>query len=111
VAIIDVREITNYLTGDAMAYWTFLTNHAQVLICVSRNSRMTARAIAEIVGITERAVQRILDDLEAAAYLTRTRDGRKNMYEIHPERPMRHPAQHGLAIRDLLGLLAATETE
>lgn len=90
-----------------MSEWTFLTNHAQVLLCVVRsgNGRLTAREIAEIVGITERAVQRILDDLENAGYISRFRDGRKNRYEIHPELPMRHPAQRGRAIKDLLELL------
>ncbi len=92
----------------AMSEWTFLTNHAQVLLCVVRNGngRLTAREIAEIVGVTERAVQRILDDLENAGYISRFRDGRTNRYEIHPELPMRHPAQRGRAIRDLLELLA-----
>jgi DNA-binding MarR family transcriptional regulator len=104
------RALARGVNGDAMTRWTFLTNHAQVLICVSRNSRMTAREIAETVGITERAVQRILDDLEEAAYLSRSRDGRKNIYEIHPDRPMRHPAQHGVAVRDLLSILATSES-
>lgn len=88
-----------------MAEWTFLTNHSQVLLCIVRNGRLTAREIADIVGITERAVQRILDDLEAAGYISRFREGRKNRYEIHPELPMRHPAQRGRAIKDLLELL------
>ena len=90
----------------AVSGWTFLTNHAQVLLCVARDSRQTAREIAATVGITERAVQRILDDLETAGYLTRSRDGRRNRYEIHPEVPMRHPAQGDHAVRDLLVLLA-----
>ncbi|MBK9711990.1 MAG: winged helix-turn-helix domain-containing protein [Kouleothrix sp.] len=85
--------------------WTFLTNHAQVLLCVARNQRATTRAIAASVGITERAVQRILADLERAGYISHARDGRQNVYEIHPEHPMRHPAQHGHAVRDLLDLL------
>lgn len=89
-----------------MATWTFLTNHAQVMLCIARNSQLTAREIAASVGITERAVQRILDDLEEAGYISRTRDGRKNRYAIHDELPMRHPAQHGFAIRELLELLA-----
>jgi predicted ArsR family transcriptional regulator len=66
---------------------------------------MTAREISQTVGITERAVQRILDDLEEAGYISRHREGRQNHYEIHPELPMRHPAQRGRAIRDLLSLL------
>ncbi len=89
-----------------MSEWTFLTNHSQVLLCLFRNrGRMTAREIAAVVGITERAVQRILDDLEEAGYISRFRDGRQNRYEIHPDLPMRHPAQRGRAIRDLLELL------
>lgn len=90
-----------------MSEWTFLTNHAQVLLCLVRNGgRMTSREIAGIVGITERAVQRILDDLEETGYISRYRDGRQNRYEIHPDLPMRHPAQQGRAVRDLLELLA-----
>lgn len=88
-----------------MAHWTFLTNHAQVLLCISRNNRLTAREIAATVGVTERAVQRILDDLEEAGYITRFRDGRNNRYDVNPDLPMRHPAQQGHAIRDLLDLL------
>ena len=92
-----------------MSEWTFLTNHAQVLLCIARKGRLSAREIAARVGITERAVQRILDDLEDAGYISRFRDGRKNRYEIHPDLPMRHPAQRGLAIRDLLELLTLPE--
>lgn len=93
-----------------MAHWTFLTNHAQVLLCVARNNRQTAREIAATVGITERAVQRILDDLEEAGYLSRFRDGRNNRYETHPDLPMRHPAQQGRAVHDLLTLLGENES-
>lgn len=93
-----------------MAEWTFLTNHAQVLLCVARNGgRMTAREIAGVVGITERAVQRIVDDLEKAGYVSRFRDGRQNRYEIHPNLPMRHPLQRGLTIKDLLELLTTSD--
>jgi DNA-binding IclR family transcriptional regulator len=92
-----------------MATWTFLTNHAQVLLCIARNPQLTSKEIATQVGITERAVQRLLDDLAKADYISRTRDGRRNVYEIHPERPMRHPAQQGRAIADLLNLLAPQE--
>jgi DNA-binding transcriptional ArsR family regulator len=92
-----------------MAGWTFLTNHSQVLLCVARNKQSTAREIASVVGITERAVQRILDDLEEAGYITRFREGRKNYYTIHPEQPMRHPAQQGHIIRELLDLLISPE--
>lgn len=94
-----------------MSTWTFLTNHSQVLLCIAQNQRLTAREIAAIVGITERAVQRILDDLEEGGYITRQRDGRRNSYEIHPELPMRHPAQQGHSIRELLELLAPQNSD
>lgn len=90
--------------------WTFLTNHAQVLLCVAGNPRLTAREIAAAVGITERAVQRILVDLEQTGYISHARDGRRNTYQIHTDRPMRHPAQQGHAIRDLLNLLGQPDT-
>ncbi|MGQ9927642.1 MAG: helix-turn-helix transcriptional regulator [Chloroflexaceae bacterium] len=88
-----------------MARWTFLTNHAQVLLCIARNHSATAREIAAQVGITERAVQRILRDLHDAGYISHTRDGRQNRYQIYAEAPLRHPAQQGHAVRELLELL------
>lgn len=88
-----------------MSTWTFLTNHAQVFLCIARNQRITAREIADSVGITERAVQRILADLEQAGYISHVRDGRQNRYNFHPEQPMRHPAQQGHAVYELLALL------
>ncbi|NCC33164.1 winged helix-turn-helix domain-containing protein [Candidatus Chloroploca sp. Khr17] len=88
-----------------MAHWTFLTNHAQVLLCIARNQSVTAREVASQVGITERAVQRILRDLDEGGYLSHTRDGRTNRYQIHADAPMRHPAQQGFAVRELLDLL------
>ena len=88
-----------------MSHWTFLTNHAQVLLCLVHNPHCTAREVATLVGIPERAVQRILADLEADGYITRRRDGRRNVYAVHAERPMRHPAQRGRAVRDLLLIL------
>ncbi len=85
--------------------WTFLTNHAQVFLCVAQNDHCTAREIASIVGITERAVQRILTDLESDGYIQRIRDGRNNHYHISLDMPLRHPAQQGQPVRDLLAQL------
>lgn len=85
--------------------WTFLTNHAQVLLCVASNGRITAREIAAEVRITERAVQRLLDDLEETGYLRRHREGRNNHYEVDLSQPLRHPAQRGQPVRDLFDLL------
>jgi DNA-binding MarR family transcriptional regulator len=86
-------------------HWTFLTNHAQVLLSIARNRSATAREIAAQVGITERAVQRILRDLHDAGYVSHVRDGRQNRYEIHDDVPMRHPAQHGHVVRELIEIL------
>lgn len=88
-----------------MKRWTFLSNHAQVLLCIAKDPSMTVREIGERVGITERAAQKIIRDLEAAGYLIRHREGRRNRYELCLDRPLRHPAQKGLTIRDLLEML------
>ncbi len=83
--------------------WTFLSNHAHVLLCIAREPEIRLRDVAERVGITERAVQRIVADLEAGRYLERARSGRRNRYEVHPEAPLRHPVE---AHRDVGALLA-----
>ncbi len=85
--------------------WTFLTNHAQVLLFVAHNPHSTAREIAVQVGVTERAVQRLLDDLQEAGYLRRRREGRSNVYTVDLERPLRHSAQRGRPVRELVTLL------
>ena len=85
--------------------WTFLTNHAHVLVCISEDGDLRGRDIAERVGITERAVQAIIADLEADGYLTRTREGRRNRYEVHADRPLRHPLESDHSAADLLAAL------
>ena len=92
-----------------MSSWTFLTNHTQVLLAIAADNRATAKEIAAIVGVTERAVQRIIDDLEAAGYISRFREGRKNRYAIHDAQGLRHPAQQGCTIRNLLDALAVAK--
>lgn len=89
-----------------MHTWTFLTNHSQVLLCIANNQRITAKEIAEIVGITERAVQRLIRDLEESGYIVRLRVGRQNRYVIDFAQPMRHPAQGGRTVGELIELLA-----
>lgn len=91
------------------ASWTFLTNHAHVLVCIARDPGIRIREIAERVGITERAAQGIVADLAAAGYVTRTRIGRRNRYEIDPTRPVRHPLEQPHSIGDLLSAIAAIE--
>ncbi len=91
-----------------MEQWTFLTNHAHVLLCISDDQNTRLRDVAERVGITERAAQRIVADLVASGYLSRTRVGRRNAYVVHPELPFRHPIEQKSDIGSLLGLLSNT---
>ncbi len=83
--------------------WTFLTNHARVLLWIARDPEVRLRDVAAGIGITERAVQLIVADLEAAGYLTRTRVGRRNRYTIDDSVALRHPAEAGHPVSDLLG--------
>ena len=85
-----------------MAPLAFLTNHAHVLLCVSRDPEMRLRDIAQCVGVTERATHRMVCELEQGGYLTRSRQGRRNMYEVHPGRPLPHPLERGATVEALL---------
>jgi DNA-binding MarR family transcriptional regulator len=85
--------------------WRFLSNHTQVLLCLSRDPNARFRDIAERVGITERAAQRIVADLIESGYVEKERIGRRNHYRIRTDIAMRHPAQHGHEVGELLGLL------
>ena len=87
--------------------WTFLTNHAHVLLAVRRDPHARLREIADAVGVTERAVQLILGDLESAGYVQRTKVGRRNEYVVLGG-PLRHPLEHGRAVDDLLDALGAS---
>lgn len=85
--------------------WTFLSNHAHVLLCVAREPDVRVRDVAVEVGITERAVQRILGELEEAGVVRRERRGRRNHYEVERTIPLRHPLESHRTVGDLLGLL------
>jgi DNA-binding IclR family transcriptional regulator len=82
--------------------WTFLTNHARVLLCLADEPDLRLREAAARIGITERAVQRIVTDLEDAGVITRTREGRRNTYAIHEDAPLRHPHDSHTTVGDLL---------
>lgn len=90
--------------------WSFLTNYAQVLLCVAREPDMRLREIGDEVGITERAVHRILGELEAAGYLSRERDGRRNRYTVARDRPLPDRLAHHQNVDDLLRLLIETSS-
>ncbi len=89
------------------APWTFLSNHAHVLICLAQEPALRIQDLAERVNITYRAVQRILDDLEAAGYISRSRrqeDARSNEYRVDPSLPLRHPLENHRPVAALLKL-------
>jgi DNA-binding MarR family transcriptional regulator len=88
------------------AGWTFLTNHSHVLICLAAEPELRMRDVAEKVGITERAVQRIVADLEEGGVLTHTRDGRRNQYSVHSARALRHSIEAHCTVGDLLLMIA-----
>ncbi|MEU1507881.1 helix-turn-helix domain-containing protein [Kitasatospora sp. NPDC005748] len=94
------------LEGSARTGWTFVTNHARVLAAIARDPGVRLRDVALEVQLTERAVQAIVTDLEQAGYLTRSRTGRRNLYRIAAGTWLRHPAESGLSVAELLDLLA-----
>jgi DNA-binding IclR family transcriptional regulator len=87
--------------------WTFLSNHTHVLVCLAGEDDPTVRDIARRVGITERAVLRIVAELEQGGVLTRERDGRRNRYRIDPEVHLRHPLEAHCRIGELLALVSS----
>jgi DNA-binding MarR family transcriptional regulator len=91
--------------ADVEQSWTFLTNHAHVLICISRDDEVRLRDIATLVGITERATQKIVSDLALAGYLTIERIGRRNHYRVQPKQRLRHPLERTHRIGEVLDLL------
>ncbi len=87
------------------SHWTFLTNHAHVLLCIAKNPEFRLRDIADVVGITERAVHRIVTDLTEAGFIEVKRDGRCNIYQTHPEKSLRHPNEAHRQVADLIKLI------
>jgi hypothetical protein len=86
--------------------WTFLTNHAQVLVCIAHDPGIRLRDIGERVGITERAAHRIVVELANAGYISRTRNGRRNHYTINAHFPLPDPVARQQNIGELLAILA-----
>jgi predicted transcriptional regulator len=96
---------------DAHRSWRFLSNHTQVLLCLERDPNARFRDIAQRVGITERAAQRIVADLIESGYVESERVGRRNHYRVNTDIAMRHPAQDGHEIGELLKLLRLESDE
>jgi predicted transcriptional regulator len=82
--------------------WTFLTNHGRLLAYIAKHPQSTAQGIAQEAGLSIRAVQKIITDLEEGGYLARHREGRRNRYTINPGMPMRHPLERDHSVGDVL---------
>lgn len=91
------------------ANWTFLTNHAHVLLSLAANPDLRTRDLADLVGITERAVQRIVSELESEGYLVKSKCGRRNHYEVCRDARLRHPIEAHRTIQCLLDLIEVPE--
>ncbi len=95
---------------DATVGWTFLSNYAHVLVCLARDPDITLREMAEQVGVTERAVHRIVCELSDVGVVAKEREGRRNHYTVCLDEPLRHPLEEGKTVGDLLsGLLTRSE--
>jgi DNA-binding MarR family transcriptional regulator len=85
--------------------WTFLTNHGRVLTYIAKHPQGTTQEIAQEAGITLRAVQKIITELEAGGYIVRHKEGRRNRYSVYSEMPMRHRLEREYAVGDILQAL------
>jgi predicted transcriptional regulator len=99
------------MSRDGTPAWSFLTNHAQVLLCIAQDPGIRLRELGEAVGITERAAHRIVVELADAGYISRTRDGRRNHYTIQAHLPLPDPLARQQKIGDLLAILAGQRSE
>lgn len=90
------------------AEWSFLTNHARVLVCIARDPGLRLRDVAEVLGLTERTVFGIVSDLTEAGYVLKEKDGRRNRYRIQHHLPLRPPVGREATIGELLDLLVAS---
>jgi len=90
------------ISAEDRPSWTFLSNHGHVLVCIGRNPDIRVREIADAVGITERAVHRILGELEEAGVIARTRQGRRTHYRVDEARPLRHPIEDEHTVGELM---------
>jgi len=91
-----------------MGQWSFLTNHARVLVCIARDPGVRLRDIAATVDITERSAYGIVDDLAASGYVVKGKDGRRNRYQIQAHLPLGDPIGQERTIGEVLELLVDT---
>jgi hypothetical protein len=92
-----------------VANWTFLTNHARVLLCIAHDPGVRLRDLAASVGITERSAYGIVTDLAGAGYVVKQKDGRRNRYQIQAHLPLPEPTRRERTVGEVLALLAGTD--
>jgi DNA-binding transcriptional regulator PaaX len=102
------KAIEGVVQSAASDVWTFLTNHAHVLVCIAKDPEIRLRDVANAVGITERAVQKIVLELQTAGIILKKRVGRRNQYEIQWSAPLRHPIEAHRTVGDLIALVTGT---
>jgi DNA-binding transcriptional ArsR family regulator len=100
---------TSRMSAPPAPGWTFLSNHGHVLVCLTRDPAVRVRDVATQVGISERAVLRILGELEAAGYVRRTREGRRSRYSLQAELPLRHPVEAHRSVGDLVAAIGVPQ--
>ncbi len=91
-----------------MGEWSFLTNHARVLVCIARDPGVRLREIADVLGVTERRAFGIVNDLTEAGYVVKEKDGRRNRYRIQNHLPLPGPVGREPTVGELLGVLVDT---
>jgi predicted transcriptional regulator len=99
------------MAAETIPRWKFLTNHAQVLVCIAHDPGVLLREISQQVGITERAAHRIVTELAVSGYITRERNGRRNQYTVHSGGPLPDHLGRLERVGDLLSILAETNGE
>ena len=92
---------------DPDRHWTLLTNHGRILLMIAQDPDLRIRDLAQSASVTERTAQSIIADLELAGYLTKKREGRRNVYSVNPKRPFRHPAESNHKVGELIDLFTA----
>jgi DNA-binding transcriptional ArsR family regulator len=97
--------VAGLTVAEHSASWTYFTNYSHVIICLDQDPTARLRDVAARIGITERAVHAIVSDLEEAGVLVRHREGRRNRYEIRPDKPLRHPVEAHCTVRNLLEMV------
>ena len=93
--------------ADATTTWTFLTNHSHVLLAISKTPGIKVREISDLVGVTERAVLRIISELNDAGFISIEKIGRENRYSVTSDIPLRHPLEQHRTVSELLEMLSA----